>query len=74
MQQGIHQRAFVSGFFLARAGVYAHAGGLVDHYQALVFVNHIQGNVFRKSAQRQQLHSASDLDLLASVQAQRGLG
>src|SRR5882672_8536490 len=55
MQQSIHQRATVAGVVSgSSAGVHHHAGGLVDDGQIVVFVDNVEWNFLRESAQRRR--------------------
>src|SRR3954451_8488839 len=54
--------------------MHAHACGLVDDCDALVFVNHIKRNIFCKGLQRRQFNRASDDDLFSTAQPHGWLG
>ena len=43
VQQGVHQRA--AG--ISRASMNGHTRGLVDHNDVVIFVKHIEWNIFR---------------------------
>ncbi len=42
--------------------------GFVDHRKTLIFIDHIQRNVFRKSLQRRQLDLAGDNNFFTAAQ------
>src|SRR5580765_2937114 len=52
----------------------AHACRFVDYRDTLVFVNHVERNVFCESLERRQFDCACDQDFLASTQLHGRLG
>ena len=73
VEQRVHQRAAAARVLaLARAGMHHHAGGLVDHGQVRVFIDHIERNLFRHGLERRGMRLAGDVDVLAAAQLERG--
>ena len=56
--QGVHQRTVV----VAVTGVHHHAGGFVHHQHVVVFIDNVQGNVFRKDFRAAALVGHHELD------------
>ena len=59
--QGVDQRAVV----IAVTGMHHHAGGLVHHQHVFVFIDDIQGDVFRKDLQAAPLVGHDKFDHVA---------
>src|ERR1700740_3066217 len=72
MQERVDQRpaiALVIG--RAGAGVYHHAGALVDDCEVVIFVEDVEGDVFGAGAERRARGGAEDGDALAAAEFQR---
>ena len=74
MEQGIDHGAAIAGLILSGTGVHAHARRLIDYRDALIFVNYVQRNIFRKGLERRQLNRAGDDDFLTAAQLYGRLG
>ncbi len=75
VQQRVDQRAAIA-FVVGSAcpGVDHHARGLIHHHQVVIFIEHVERDVFGHGAQRRRLRVAENGDALAAFQFQRRFG
>ncbi len=74
VEQRIDQRSPAARVVaLAGTGVNHHSGRLVHHRQVGVFVDYVQGNIFRSGFERRGMRLAGEHDALAAAQLERGL-
>src|SRR5579859_6053798 len=74
MKQGIDHSPAIPGLALAGTGMHTHPRRLVYDRDTLVFINHVEGNVFSKSLERRQFNSAGNDDFFSSTQPHGRLG